>query len=124
MFSRIAVRAKQISLVLGAITAIFAVYVNVGGPIPVSEAAVNVKISPIFGALNDLRSTQKIILGDLSSLQRATLRNERFALERALETAPANTKATLTIRLAQIADEIAKIDERDKLVRDKLTKDQ
>jgi hypothetical protein len=118
MFSRLVAYSKQVSVVLGAITTVCVAYVAIGLPIPMTEAAVNAKVNPIIGALNSLRSTQSIILGDLSSLQRSTLRNERFALERAAETADPTTKVTLRLRINQIQDEISKIDRRDNAVRD------
>jgi hypothetical protein len=120
MFSRVVVRAKQLGVLLGAITAVCTAYVALGLPIPMSEAAVTARINPIVTTLRDLRVTQHVILSDLSTLQRATLRNEKFALERALKDAEPSTKATLTIRMNQIADEIAKIDRRDTAVADRL----
>jgi hypothetical protein len=118
MFSRVVAYAKQASVVLGGITAVCVAYVAIGLPVPMTEASVNAKVNPIIGALNSLRSTQSIILSDLGSLQRSTLRNERFALERAAVGADPATKVTLNLRINQIQDELSRIDRRDDSVRE------
>lgn len=113
MFSRVVVVSKQVALVLGATSAICAAYIAVGLPMPMSEAAVNQKISPVLGLLSAVQRSQITILGDLSTVQRQILRNERLALESAIPSASQANKVAFNLRLGQIEDELAKLDRRD-----------
>lgn len=118
--SRLTVVAKQIGIIVGALTAFCTAWVTLQFPIPMSEAAVNAKVNPIISALTRLQVSQGIIIDDLGDLKRLTLRNERIALESAISKADPSTKVTLTLRINQIQDELARINQRDKEIRNRL----
>jgi len=115
VFARIAYFSKQVGFILAAIAGFGALYVTFGLPIPISEAAVNGKISPIMGVLASVQRSQIEIRGDLTALQRQQLRNERLALESAVPNASPQNKVAFNLRLGQIQDEMAKLDRRDEL---------
>jgi hypothetical protein len=114
LIDRVVVMAKRVGIVVGATTAVCVAYVAVGLPVPTTEASVNAKILPISMVLTSVQTSQKTIIADLSAVQRQQLRNERFSLERALQSAAPNDRLTFQLRLGQISDEMARLDRRDK----------
>ena len=117
MWSRFVAISKNIGFIAGAVVACGSIYAFAGLPLPVSEATVNAKIDarviPMMRVLTSVERSQMTIIGDLTVLQRNTLRNERMALESALPGATTANKVIYNLRIGQIADELTKLDHRD-----------
>jgi hypothetical protein len=113
-------KAEKVAAALGAGGVAFSIYTAAGLPIPATIAQVDKRIEIVNDAISGVRLENLEGRRSIIQLTRVSLRNEKGAIERSMESLDSPARVTMNRRVGEIGDQLKELDDQDAEVRAKM----